>query len=473
VCSRPRSGDGARSCAALPDECLTARLHAVDPDLGPLVECSGLRPRLLFIEPHGRSQAAVRHEIALPDGDARAVRLLGDTLYVVTHAGELWRWDLSAPPSGMLPLGSSGPSTLVHGTFAALAAHLNHDTPELRRLRWNLPGGAPMIDHLPLPALAGLIPLRAAADPDGFVAAFAPPPPSQADGALVFGGIPLARPGVVRRPIDAPRLARARDGLTVALPTGDAVDLLDLAAPTTPVRIAAPTPSDALVAAAFHPDGQHLALAWTSGAAVLAERRTGAARPLAPPDPLPCSESDPAARRVTALAYAPAGDWLAVGHASGRLDLLPLGADARPVPSASPASLCRHAAALTAIAFTPDGETVLSGSERGDLAFWSGFHGGVAVADAEEIFLWLPDRPPIAELTATDEHVLALTAAGDLWYTHATFDAPGLRRRLDERARLCLKPAERVTMLAEDPAAAAAAELSCPFRHVLTERDLP
>ena len=129
---------------------------------------------------------------------------------------------------------------------------------------------------------------------------------------------------------------------------------------------------------------------------------------------------------------------LDVHLASGRLDLRSLAADGSPVPSDT-LSQCRLSAPLGALAFTRGG-TVLAGSERGVALFWSGER------DDDPLYIALPNHAAIADLTATDEHVLALTRGGDVWYAHATFDAAGLRRLLDARARLCIRPADRVTL---------------------------
>lgn len=272
------------------------------------------------------------------------------------------------------------------------------------------------------------------------------------------------------------RVARQPGGSLAAIPVDDKVALLDLrdpardlgAVPVTLVRQATSAGvfdvSDALVAAVLHPSGETLALAWASGRALLVRPRSGESTPLPVQESNLCRDFD--AARVSALAYAPGGRWLAVGYGSGRLELLPLRDDGAPAGAAL--VLCRAPQPLSAIAFDPAGEALVTGSLQGGLTIWAHFQQQRG-KQLEPIVEWIPGRPAVRDLSVSAERLLVLAADGRIWATHATFDTAALRALIAAKDRPCLTQTERQVLLLEEAEAAEAAEAACSPGHVLQE----
>ena len=193
--------------------------------------------------------------------------------------------------------------------------------------------------------------------------------------------------------------------------------------------------------------------------------------PLAPAPGPGCGETDATALKTTAAAYAPDGRLLALGYATGRLELWPTRTDGRLDPAGEPRVLCRPRAPLAAIAFSPEGEAVVTSSASSNLTIW---HGVSRRADAlDPLTFWLPGRPRLRDLTIGDGRLLLLTETGHVWFSHATFHRGGLAERLGRSAALCLFESERTQLLNEDHATAAAAEAACISRHVLKDTPPP
>ena len=60
-----------------------------------------------------------------------------------------------------------------------------------------------------------------------------------------------------------------------------------------------------------------------------------------------------------------------------------------------------------------------------------------------------------------------------MWFSHTDFDRDRLAERLRGRSAICLYQSERVQLLGEDPATAAAAEAACTSKHDLKDTLTP
>lgn len=493
LCERPRAADRPARCAALPADCrptdlfLRDDLRGVHPNLGALLHCRGAQARAIFAElgpydPLISPTLAVRHEILLPDSPAAALLLTADPdrLVVVARDAQIWQWDLDRLPSGFLTGRVSGYAALVPGSLAVVDPQPSA-TAELQHLRWDTPAGPPTrTRHALPPDLA--TPLRPVAHATGYVAAYRPwdllippreyqgGPPRERDGMLFTGDFSLAPPrrqDLVLSHV-AGVFASTPDAATLVISTGSTVDLVERASPDTP-RLRIPAPIDThredrplhyLVQVAVHPRGSATVVQWSDHSVVVGDPAAATVAPLRPPGPARCGDTNPASEPPSALAYAPDGRWLAVGRRFGRLELFPLTPAGLPDPAATTAVMCRPGAAVTAIAFSPDAATVVSGDDAGGLAIWTDIT-PADTASTTPIAVSIPGRPPIVDVTLAGEHVLALTDDGRLWFTPAVATTPALRARLASLARVC--PAEPGGLLGEP-------EGACPGRRVLRER---
>lgn len=530
LCRRPRGGPR-RSCGALPSTCGTPRMLAVHPGLGPLVQCRSGEARLLVVDATVpvRTQAErdaelaaldgglppadpepvadVRLELAAPDGALVDAFLLDDgaRLVAITRDNRLWRWDLREPASGWLAHATHAPAVaaLVHGTSSVLELAPVAGGDELRLLHWDDPTLPPTVARVTLPTAGLMRPGVLVADADGWLGAIASPiafnTSDPVEALLRAGGTTHGQRNNVEvgvsvlwgsLPPDPPRgrvdtwLASsalfatrpaARAGLGV-LPRGEGYSRLDLAAPvedppTSPAPRLREDEPDLPNGVAVHRSGEHMVLLWQQSPAALIARSGAAVATLAPADGPGCGETDRTALIATAAAYAPDGRRLALGYATGRLELWPTLADGRLDPAGAPRVLCRARAPLVALAFAPDGEAVVSGTASSNLTIWSGLSRPDGVRGP--LSFWLPGRPALRDLTLAADRLQVLTRTGRVWFSHTDFDRDRLAERLRGRSAICLYQSERVQLLGEDPATAAAAEAACTSKHDLKDTLTP
>lgn len=491
LCERPRSATSPARCARLPEDCrsdLFVRddLRGVHPRLGALVHCRGAHPRALFAElAPGEAVATsldIRHEILLPDSPAAALLLTAapDRLVVVARDAQVWQWDLDRLPSGFLTGRVSGHAALVPGTLGVLDPAPPDASAELQHLRWEAPASPPTRARQALPQDLPT-PLRAVAHTNGYAAAFRPfdvaiPPreyqaETQRDGILFTGDLPLAAANRQELTLShiADVFAMTPDAATLVIASGRTAELIERATGNPRLRIPAPIdthrddrPTHYLTQAAVHPRGSSAVIQWSDGSVVIGDPSSGFVTPQPQPGPARCGDTNPASEPASALAYSPDGRWLAIGHHLGRLELFPLTPGGLPDLAATTAVTCRPGAAVTTIAFSSDGETVISGDDVGGLAIWTDITPSTLAATP--ISVTIPGRPKILDVTLAGEHALALTASGRLWFTPAVATAPALRTRLTDIARVCPN-ADDYARLQLTPADAA-----CPGRRVLRER---
>ncbi|MEZ4384368.1 MAG: protein kinase [Nannocystaceae bacterium] len=167
----------------------------------------------------------------------------------------------------------------------------------------------------------------------------------------------------------------------------------------------------------------------------------------------------PHSGRVTAIAVR--GDALEVATASWDKRVRVWGVDGR-----LKATLVGHEGPVWSVAYSPDGSHLVSAAEDRSVRVWP------ADGRGEAILLRGHHGPVLAATYRPDGRAIASASAdGDARIWDADFDPESLQERLWRASPVCLPPRERVRLLAEDEATAAAAHEACVAEARARSRD--